>query len=107
MVEAWAVSGLTQREFGRLHEVSVSSLNRWAMAVRRGTPMFRRGEAAPEAARVPIGAIKFREVGPTTPPVTGAGGVRIALPSGVELDIPIGTDLGYVQALVTALGGPC
>lgn len=74
MVEAWAVSGLTQREFGRLHEVSVSSLNRWAMAVRRGTPMFRRGEAAPDLQRPSNSA--WRRSANAAPEITG--GARVS-----------------------------
>jgi len=107
LVEEWAASGLTQREFGRLNDVKVSSLNRWVLAIRRGVPMISRGERAAVAARSAIGPIAFREVTPGASSESGGAGVRIALPSGVELDIPVGTDVAYIQTLVTALGGPC
>ena len=107
LVEEWTSSGLTQREFGRLHDVKVSSLNRWVLAIRRGVPMIPRGERAAIAARATIGPMAFREVSPAASAEKDAAGVRIALPSGVELDIPVGTDVAYIQALVTALGGPC
>ena len=107
LVEEWTWSGLTQRAFGRLHNVSVSSLNRWVLAIRRGVPMIPRGERAASASRAALGTIEFRDVSPAAAAETGSAGVRIALPSGVELDIPVGTDVAYVQALVNALGGPC
>lgn len=106
-VEEWIASGLTQREFGRLHGMKVSSLNRWVLAIRRRLPMISRGERAMMAARAAIGPIAFREVSPTTSARSGSAAVRIALPSGVEVDSPVGTDVAYIQALVTALGGPC
>lgn len=107
LVEERIASGLTQREFGRLHGVKVSSLNRWALAIRRGVPMIPRGERAAMVARAAIGSIAFREVTPGASAESGRAGVRIALPSGVEVDVPVGTDVAYIQALVTALGGAC
>lgn len=107
LVEAWMASGLTQRAFGKQRGLSVSTLNRWALAVRRGERMTDRGAARAAAAEAPIGPIVFREVASAVPLVRGEAMVRITLRSGVEVGVPAGTDVGYVRALVIALGGTC
>lgn len=106
IVEEWTSSGLTLREFAHQHGVAASSLSRWAISLRRGASMVP-VEVLSSDAGTQNGQTVFREVGPGSALVPAAPGVRISLPSGVALDVPVGADVAYVRALVAALDGPC
>jgi hypothetical protein len=113
LVADFETSDLTQREFASERGVSFSNLRNWIYRLRKETrPLVETAPASPrQAARrepdkggsrlVPVHVVasapKARLV------EASAALLELALPSGVALRFPPGTDPSYLRALVAAL----
>ncbi|NVJ26738.1 IS66 family insertion sequence element accessory protein TnpB [Myxococcus sp. AM011] len=100
LVEECAVSELTQKEFAVRHDVPLGTLQYWLYKKSRVTPV-RRSEAAgrPRAAFLPV------EVVASPAPRAREGlMLEVALPRGMLLRFPEGTQAEYLAHLVAVLG---
>jgi transposase len=116
LVADFETSDLTQREFAAERGVSFSNLRNWIYKLRKESrplvaePAKVSGQAsergaAPEGSRLlPVRVVASASKTRTTV-VPGCGDeiVEIALPSGVRVRFPAGTDLKYLRALAPAL----
>ena len=116
LVSDFETSDLTQREFATERGISFSNLRNWLYRLRKESRPLQ-----PEPAQVPGQAparapasegsrlVPVRVVASAAKPrssVVAAGGgevVEIALPSGVRVRFPVGTDPRYVRSLAAAL----
>ncbi|MCK8503232.1 IS66 family insertion sequence element accessory protein TnpA [Myxococcus fulvus] len=100
LVEEFEASGLTQKEFAVRHQVSLGGFQYWRYKKSRATPV-RRSETAgrPRAAFLPV------EVVPSPAPRVREGLLlEVALPRGLLLRFPEGTQAEYLAHLVAVLG---
>ena len=113
LVADYEASDLTQREFATERGISFSNLRNWIYKLRKesrplvSTAPKEPGQAPAEAVseeglrlqpvRVVASAPKARLVEPSSPLL------ELALPSGVAVRFPPGTDPSYLRALLTAL----
>ena len=117
LVADFESSELTQREFASERGVSFSNLRNWLYKLRKETrPLAteaaevpRQGPKAAPARRgsrlVPVEVVASAAKPRTRTLVASAPEslLELALPSGARLRFPAGTDLGYLQALASAL----
>ena len=116
LVADFESSGLTQREFATERGISFSNLRNWLYRLRKESRPLQPEPAkvpgqAPERAPASEGSrlVPVRVVASAAKPrssVVAAGGgevVEIALPSGVRVRFPVGTDPRYVRSLAAAL----
>jgi transposase len=119
LVADFETSDLTQREFAAERGVSFSNLRNWIYKLRKESrplvaePANVSGQAParPERVAVPEGSrlVPVRVVAVAAQKrktvVAGRGDriLEIALPSGVRVRFPAGTDLKYLRALAAAL----
>jgi transposase len=117
LVADFESSDLTQREFATERGVSFSNLRNWIYRLRKESrPLVAseakepgQGPARPETnggsrlvpVRVVASAPKARRAEAARS--AGDGLLELALPSGVCVRFPAGTDLGYLRALAAAL----
>ncbi|MFY2562609.1 IS66 family insertion sequence element accessory protein TnpA [Corallococcus terminator] len=100
LVEEFKASGLTQKEFAERHEVSLSAFQYKLYKKQRST-LGRRSESTgrPRATFLPV------EVVASPVPRTREGlMLEVALPRGVLLRFPEGTQAEYLAHLVAVLG---
>jgi transposase len=120
LVADYETSDLTQREFATERGISYSNLRNWIYRLRKESrplasePASASGQAPARAAppevsrllsvRVVASAAKPRRTA-VAAGAAGAGNelLELALPSGVRVRFPAGTDLKYLRALATAL----
>ncbi len=116
LVADFEASELTQREFASERGVSFSNLRNWIYKLRKESrplvaePPRVSGQApergsSPEGSRLlPVRVVASASKTRTTV-VAGRGDeiLEIALPSGVRVRFPAGTDLKYLRALAAAL----
>jgi transposase len=116
LVADYETSELTQREFATERGISFSNLRNWIYRLRKESrPLVaeptkvsgqapERGAAAQGSRLLPVRVIASASKTRTTV-VAGRGDeiLEIALPSGVRVRFPAGTDLKYLRALATAL----
>jgi hypothetical protein len=117
LVADYEASELTQREFATERGISFSNLRNWIYRLRKESPPLvsepakvpgqapERG-AAPEGSRllpvrVVASAPKARRA--ASPVVAGDALLELALPSGLRLRFPAGTDPKYLRSLAAAL----
>jgi len=116
LVADFETSDLTQREFATERGISFSNLRNWLYRLRKESRPLQPEPAkvpgqAPERAPASEGSrlVPVRVVASAAKPrssVVAAGGgevVEIALPSGVRVRFPVGTDPRYVRSLAAAL----
>ena len=117
LVADFESSDLTQREFATERGVSFSNLRYWIYRLRKESrPLVqetpRVSDQAPAQTTAPEGSrlLPVRVVAsaakPRTAVITAAGGdelLELALPSGVRVRFPAGTDLAYLRALTATL----
>jgi transposase len=117
LVADYEASELTQREFATERGISFSNLRNWIYRLRKESrplvpePSKVPGQApakgtAPEVSRlVPVRVVASASKTRTTAMLRGAGDglLELALPSGVRVRFPSGTDLKYLRALAVAL----
>ena len=116
LVADFEASDLTQREFATERGISFSNLRNWLYKLRKESrPLEPEGAKvpgqvperapAPEGSRLlPVRVVASASKTRTT--VVAGGGdelVEIALPSGVRVRFPVGTDLQYLRSLTAAL----
>jgi hypothetical protein len=106
-------SDLTQREFASQRGISFSNLRNWIYRLRKESRPL--AEAAPVSsgqspARAPtrrrsrLVPVRVVASAPKAPPVeTRSPPLELALPTGVVLRFPPGTEPSYLRALVAAL----
>jgi transposase len=117
LVADYEASELTQREFATERGISFSNLRNWIYKLRKESrplvaePAKVSGQA-PERAAAPVGSrlLPVRVVASAsktrTAVLAGRGNdelLELALPSGVRVRFPTGTDLKYLMALAAAL----
>ena len=116
LVADFETSELTQREFATGRGISFSNLRNWIYKLRKESrplapePPKVPGQA-PERAPAPEGSrlVPVRVVASAAKPrsrvaaVSGSEAVEIALPSGIRVRFPVGTDPRYVRSLAAAL----
>jgi transposase-like protein len=116
LVADFEASDLTQREFATERGISFSNLRNWLYKLRKESrplqpePPKVPGQA-PERAPAPEGSrlVPVRVVASAAKPrstvvaVSGGEVVEIALPSGIRVLFPVGTDPRYVRSLAAAL----
>ena len=117
LVADFETSELTQREFASERGISFSNLRNWLYRLRKETrPLVTKAaeepRQAPEAAAakkgsrlVPVRVVASAAKQRTRALVAAAPEslLEMALPSGVQLRFPAGTDLDYLRALAAAL----
>jgi len=116
LVADFESSDLTQREFATERGISFSNLRNWIYKLRKESrPLVAEPpkvpRQAPEQAPAPGGSrlVPVRVVAsaakPRTQEVVKGGGelLELALPSGVRVRFPVGTDLKYLCSLTAAL----
>jgi len=116
LVADFEASNLTQREYATERGISFSNLRNWIYKLRRESrplqpePPRVPGQAlervpAPEGSRlVPVRVVASAARPRTTVVAAGRGEtVEIALPSGVRVRFPVGTDPKYLRSLAAAL----
>jgi len=116
LVADFETSDLTQREFATERGISFSNLRNWLYRLRKESRPLQPEPAkvpgqAPERAPASEGSrlVPVRVVASAAKPrssVVAAGGgevVEIALPSGIRVRFPVGTDPRYVRSLAAAL----
>jgi transposase len=116
LVADFETSDLTQREFATERGISFSNLRNWLYKLRKESrplqpePPKVPGQvperaAAPEGSRLlPVRVVASASKTRTTMEARGGGElVEIALPSGVRVRFPVGTDLKYLRSLTAAL----
>jgi transposase-like protein len=117
LVADFESSDLTQREFATERGISFSNLRNWIYRLRKESrPLVaietkepgqspEQGEAKRASRLVPVRVIasapKARRPAAAVP--AGDGLLELALPSGVRVRFPAGTDLAYLRALAAAL----
>jgi hypothetical protein len=120
LVADFESSDLTQREFATERGISYSNLRNWIYRLRKesrplvvteATEAKEPGQGPDQAeakrasrlvpVRVVASARNARQR--TAAVLAGDGLLELALPSGVRLRFPAGTDLGYLRALAAAL----
>ncbi|MGC3998068.1 MAG: IS66 family insertion sequence element accessory protein TnpB [Anaeromyxobacter sp.] len=116
LVADFEASDSTQREFAKERGVSFSNLRNWLYKLRKESrplqpePPKVSGQAperaaAPEGSRLVPVLVVASAAKPRTSVVAVSRGemVEIALPSGVRVRFPVGTDPRYVRSLAAAL----
>jgi hypothetical protein len=117
LVADFETSELTQREFASERGISFSNLRNWLYRLRKETrPLVTEAAEAPRQgpkvapARKGSRVVPVEVVASAAKPRTRAlvaaapeGLLELALPSGVQLRFPAGTDLDYLRALAAAL----
>jgi len=117
LVADYEASELTQREFATERGISFSNLRNWIYRLRKESrplvaePAKVPGQApargtVPEGSRlVPVRVVASASKTRTAavPRGVGDGILELALPSGVRVRFPSGTDLKYLRALTAAL----
>ena len=117
LVADFETSELTQREFASERGISFSNLRNWLYRLRKETrPLVTKAaeerRQGPEAAAakkgsrlVPVRVVASAAKQRTRALVAAAPEslLELALPSGVQLRFPAGTDLEYLRALAAAL----
>jgi hypothetical protein len=117
LVADFESSDLTQREFASERGVSFSNLRYWIYRLRtESRPLLQEAPtvsdqapseaAAPEGSRLLPVRVVASAAKPRTRAITAAAGdelLELALPSGVRVRFPAGTDLSYLRALAAAL----
>lgn len=117
LVADFESSDLTQREFASERGVSFSNLRYWIYRLRKETrPLVtepaKSSDQAPAKGTAPEGSrlLPVRVVASASKPRTRAMAMaagdellELALPSGVRVRFPAGTDLAYLRALAAAL----
>jgi transposase len=117
LVADYEASELTQREFASERGISFSNLRNWIYRLRKESrplvaePAKVSGQApargvVEEGSRlVPVRVVASASKTRTKEIARVAGGelLELALPSGVRIRFPTGTDLRYLRALATAL----
>ena len=117
LVADFESSDLTQREFATERGISLSHLRYWIYRLRKESrPLVTEAAessdqapaqgTAPEGSRlVPVRVVASASKTRTTAMPRGAGNglLELALPSGVRVRFPSGTDLKYLRALAAAL----
>ena len=117
LVADFESSDLTQREFATERGISLNHLRYWLYRLRKEsrplmTETARSSDqapaqgAAPEGSRLlPVRVVASASKTRTTAMPRGAGDglLELALPSGVRVRFPSGTDLKYLRALAVAL----
>ncbi|GEN12788.1 hypothetical protein SAMN05443572_103706 [Myxococcus fulvus] len=91
VAEAFAASGLTQKEFSAQRGLRLSTLQSWVYRRRRQRP-----RKTQEVRLLPV------EVSTIAPPSPAL--LEVVLASGARLRFPSGADIDYVARLITALG---
>lgn len=99
LVADYEESGLQQKEFALKHDVSLGTLQYWLYkkSKKRGT---RPSDLAAESAR----AFLPLDVVASPAPQAREGFFEVAVPRGLLLRFPVGTEPGYVAQLLGALG---
>ena len=116
LVADFETCDLTQREFATERGISFSNLRNWLYKLRKESRPLRSEPAkvpgqAPERTPAPEGSrlVPVRVVAsaakPRRPVVAGDGHemLEVALPSGIRVRFPVGTDPRYVRSLAAAL----
>lgn len=100
MVAEFEASGLQQKEFVAKHELSLGTFQYWLYKKsKRPSVRLSESEGKPRAAFLPL------EVVASPAPQARAGHLlELALPRGLLLRFPVGTDSGYLAHLLEALG---
>ncbi len=113
LVADFETSDLTQREFASERGISFSNLRNWIYRLRKESrplvevaPASSGQEPQPEPRKrgsrlVPVRVIASAPKAPLVEMRTAL--LELALPSGVAVRFPPGTDLAYLRALVAAL----
>ena len=117
LVADFESSDLTQREFASERGISFSNLRNWIYKLRKESrPLVAepatvpgqapaRGVVAEGSRLVPVRVVASASKTRTKVVARGAGDelLELALPSGVRVRFPAGTDLAYLRALAAAL----
>jgi transposase len=117
LVADYETSDLTQREFATERGISYSNLRNWIYRLRKESrPLASEPASAsrqaparaapPKVSRLlPVRVVASAAKPRRTAVAAGAGDelLELALPSGVRVRFPAGTDLKYLRALATAL----
>ncbi|HYD51983.1 MAG TPA: hypothetical protein VEA99_05125 [Gemmatimonadaceae bacterium] len=115
LVGDFEASDMTQREFASQRGISFSNLRNWIYKLRQESrplaseppkvpgQLPERAPAAEGSRLVPVRVVaSAAKPRPTVVPVSGEM-VEIALPSGIRVRFPVGTDPRYVRSLAAAL----
>lgn len=94
-------SGQTQKEFAAAKGVSVSTLQFWVYKLRQEA---RRAGAPPVLLPVEVVSSTALSARQGAAPAGSPALLEASLPSGVVLRFSAGTDVGYLRALLAALG---
>jgi hypothetical protein len=97
VLERYRRSELTQREFAAREGIALSTLQYWLY---RGSKREPKVEASSVPRFLPIEVV----ASPALKAQGGGAQVEAALPSGVRLRFPVGTDPRYLAELVGVLG---
>jgi transposase-like protein len=116
LVADFETSDLTQREFATERGISYSNLRNWLYKLRKESRPLQPEPAevpsqAPERAPategsrlVPVRVVASASKTRSTVVARGGGEmVELALPSGIRVRFPVGTDLKYLRSLAAAL----
>ncbi len=116
LVADFESSDLTQREFATERGISLNHLRYWIYRLRKEsrpllTEAAKSSDQAPAQGTAPEGSrlLPVRVVASAAKPrstvvaVSSGELVEIAIPSGVRVRFPAGTDLAYLRALAAAL----
>ncbi len=116
LVADFEASDLTQREFATERGISFSNLRNWLYKLRKESRPLEPeqpkvpGQAserapAPEGSRLVPVRVVASAAKPRSTVVAMSGGelVEVALPSGVRVRFPVGTDPRYVRSVAAAL----
>jgi len=106
-------SDLTQREFASQRGISFSNLRNWIYRLRKESrPLVEAAPASPSQApaRAPtrrrsrLVPVRVVASAPKAPPMeTSSPLLELALPCGVAVQFPAGTEPAYLRALIAAL----
>jgi hypothetical protein len=117
LVADYEASELTQREFATERGISFSNLRNWIYRLRKESrPLVAEPAKVPGQAPTKLAAREGSRLVPVrvvasasktrtgaVPRAAGDGLLELALPSGVRVRFPSGTDLKYLRALTAAL----
>ena len=99
LVAEFEASGLQQKEFAAKHDLSLGTLQYWLYKKRK-----KRGLRPSDLAAESAGAFLPLEVVASPAPQARDGQhIEVALPQGLLLRFPVGTDAGYVAHLLSTL----
>ena len=94
LVRQWESSAESKTDFVRRHGVALSTFGYWQRRVRAAPPL----EAGPTFAAVHLVA---------EPDGGHAGRVKVVLPSGERLLVPVGTPVDLLRTIMVALRSGC